>query len=87
MRSEIIYAFLLSCVVFLSSAWNNVGTQIGHKCDVMNIMWRKTIKRTEHLFSLTILKDKSKDWGWFLTRFPLKFPEKNDVGEIVIRGL
>ena len=30
------------------------------------------------------LKDKSKVWGDFLTRFPLKFAENNDVGEIVI---
>ena len=39
------------------------------------------------LFSRTklrYLKDKSKVWGDFLTRFPLKFAENNDVAEIVI---
>ena len=33
------------------------------------------------------LKGQVQGWGWFLTRFPLKFAENNDVGEIVIWGL
>ena len=32
---------------------------------------------------VSVLKDKSKVWGDFFTRFPLKFAENNDVGEIV----
>ena len=30
------------------------------------------------------LKGQVQGWGWFLTRFPLKFAENNDVGEIAI---
>ena len=33
------------------------------------------------------LKDQSKIWGDFLTRFLLKFAENNDLVEIVIWGL
>ena len=33
---------------------------------------------------LNHLKDKSKVWGDFLIRFPLKLAEKDDVGETVI---
>ena len=36
------------------------------------------------LAAAVALKDKSKVRGDFLTRFPLKFAENNDVGEIVI---
>ena len=32
-------------------------------------------------------KGKVQGLGWFLTRFPLKFAENNDAGEIVIWGL
>ena len=33
------------------------------------------------------IKGQVQGLGWFLTRFPLKFAENNDVGEIVIWGL
>ena len=33
---------------------------------------------------LRSLEGQVQGWGWFLTRFPLKSAENNDVGEIVI---
>ena len=42
LRSKIIYLFFGCAVVFLSSAWKNVGmTVMCTRCDVMNIMWCK----------------------------------------------
>ena len=42
---------------------------------------------TPFVLILCFLKGQVQGWGWFLTRFPLKFAENNDVGEIVIWGL
>ena len=43
MKSKITYLVWLSYVVFPSSAWKNVSmTMTCNRCDVINIMWRKT---------------------------------------------
>ena len=42
---------------------------------------------SDSLSALQALKGQVQGWGWFLTRFLLKFAENNDVGEIAIGGL
>ena len=43
--------------------------------------------RNKNICVVEVIKGQVQGWGWFLTRFSLKFAENNDVAEIVIWGL